>query len=426
MAEAKPRAEGLAARRAALQMLDSVLRRGSTLDAASARSRGLAGSDQGLAVAIAGEVLRRLPGLDALIDSATRKRLPDDSKARMVLRIALAQRIALDTPEHAVVATALALVDGGPRRLVHGVLGTLFRRGLPPIDAPHLPQDVEQRWSEAWGERVVAAARRLIVRRPPLDLTFKSDDAAQAFADETGGNSLAPRHVRLNEAGAVPEIPGFASGEWWVQDLAASVPARLVPIGATDVLDLCSAPGGKAMQMAAARHRVTAIDLSEQRLERLAQNLERTGLSAELVCADVLRWNPGRQFAAVLLDAPCSATGTFRRHPEVLYRARPRIIAEAAEVQAKLIDGAADCVGPGGCLVYSVCSLEPRKARRLSVVSLRIARIFESRLPTRANFPLSWRLGARERSDFSLVFWKSKAGSTASLPRALSARANPV
>ena len=346
-------------------MLDSVLRRGRTLEAAAQGSRGLAANDQALAVAIAGEVLRRIPDLDSLIDGVTKTRLPDDSKARMVLRLALAQKVALDTPDHALVATALPLVDGGPRRLVHGVLGTLLRRGVPPIDSPRLPAEVEQRWSAAWGDEVVSSARRLIGRRPPLDLAFKSDEAARAFAAETGGRSLAPRHVRLDDSGAIPGLPGFAEGEWWVQDIAASVPARLVPPDSKAVLDLCSAPGGKAMQMTAAGHRVTAVDLAEQRFQRLSQNLERTGLAAELVCADALSWKPDRQFYSVLLDAPCSATGTFRRHPEVLYRARPRVIAEAAELQSRLLERAADWLRPGGALVYSVCSLEPEEGEAI-------------------------------------------------------------
>jgi 16S rRNA (cytosine967-C5)-methyltransferase len=365
-----PSSEGLPARRAALQMLDGVLRRGRTLESAAQGERALSPSDHALAIAIAGEVLRLLPELDALIDGATKKRLPDDSKARMVLRIALAQSIALDTPDHAVVATALPLVDGGPRRLVHGVLGTLLRRGLPAIDAPHLPAAVEQRWAGAGGEKMVLAARRLIAKRPPLDLSFKSEEEAQSFASEAGGVSLASRHVRLQDAGPVAALPGYESGNWWVQDLAASIPARLIPESAAGVLDLCSAPGGKAMQLAAAGHKVTAIDSSAQRLERLSENLARTGLSAELVCADALQWAPKRQFDAILLDSPCSATGTFRRHPEVLYRARPRIIAEAAEVQAKLLSRAAQWVGPGGTLVYSVCSLEPQEGEAIVMAFL--------------------------------------------------------
>src|SRR5689334_21266783 len=176
-----PSVEGVGARKAALQMLDAVLRRGRTLDAAAGSERNLSPQDHGLAIAIAGEVLRRMPDLDVLIDSATRQRLPDDSKARMVLRVALAQKIGLGTPDHALVATALPLVEGGPRRLVHGVLGTLLRKGIPPGDAPHLPQAVEQRWATAWGEEVVEAARRQIAKRPPLDLTFADDREGEDY-----------------------------------------------------------------------------------------------------------------------------------------------------------------------------------------------------------------------------------------------------
>jgi 16S rRNA (cytosine967-C5)-methyltransferase len=356
-----PSVEGLGARRAALQMLDAVLRRGHTLDAAAGTAaRSLAPADRALALAIAGETLRRMPDLDTLIDSATRQRLPDDSKARMVLRLALAQKVGLQTPDHALVATALPLVDGGPRRLVHGVLGTLLRRGVPPMDAPRLPDAVEQRWRRAWGEDTVLAARREIARRPALDLTFAEDSEAQAYAAAHSGLSLAANHVRL-ESSAVADLPGFGEGRWWVQDLAASLPARLIPRDAGDVLDLCAAPGGKTMQLAAAGHSVTAVDSSESRLGRLRENLQRTHLDAELVHADALQYEPDRKFDAILLDSPCSATGTFRRHPEVLYRAAPRIIAESAELQGQLLDRAVRWLRAGGALVYAVCSLEPEE-----------------------------------------------------------------
>jgi len=348
-----PSAEGVPARRAALQMLDAVLRRGLTIDAAGQQVRGLPPPDHALAVAITGETMRRLPDLDSLIDSATRQRLPDDSKARMVLRLALAQKIGLGTPDHALVATALPLVDGGPRRLVHGVLGTLLRRGLSGLEAPRLPAAVEDRWCEQWGDDVVAAARRQIAHRPPLDLTFADDSEAQAY----GGQSLAPWHVRL-ESASVSELAGFSQGRWWVQDLSASLPARLIPAEATAVLDLCAAPGGKTMQLAAAGHRATAVDSSKNRLARLKENLERTNLDAELVTADALTWEPKREFDAILLDAPCSATGTFRRHSEVLYRARAPIIEASADQQRQLLDRAVAWLKPGGALVYSVCSLE--------------------------------------------------------------------
>jgi len=357
--------EGLASRQAALRILDSVLRRGTTLDSAGGSISGLPRPDQALAVAIAGEALRRLPDLDALIDSATRQRLPEDSKARMVLRLALAQKIGLGTPDHALVTTALPLVEGSPRRLVHGVLGTLLRKGVPEMDEPALPEAVEQRWYEAWGEEAVLAARRAIAKRPPLDLSFADDAQALAFAEAHEGTQLAPRNARIASDVAVPELPGFGEGGWWVQDLAASLPTRLISGDAKDVLDLCAAPGGKTMQMAAAGHSVTAVDSSKSRLARLGENLSRTNLSADLVTADALEWTPDRSYDAILLDAPCSATGTFRRHPEVLYRARPRIIAESAERQQALLSRAAQWLNPGGGLVYAVCSLEPQEGEEI-------------------------------------------------------------
>jgi 16S rRNA (cytosine967-C5)-methyltransferase len=353
--------EGLAERRAALQLLDGVLRRGVTLESAAQRT---AAEHRPLALAIAGETLRRLPELDAMIDSATRLRLADDAKARMVLRLALAQKLAMNVPDHALVATALPLVDGGPRRLVHGVLGTLLRRQPTATDAPALPEPVEERWTAAWGEDTVAAARRAIVRRPPLDLSFAGDGDAQAFASDHGGLSLAPHHVRLTGGAAVQDLPGYGAGGWWVQDLAASLPARLIPRDATNVLDLCAAPGGKTMQLASRGHRVTAVDRSESRLARLSENLRRTGLDAVTAASEAMAWSQG-DYDAVLLDAPCSATGTFRRHPEVLYRASSKIIAESAVRQATLLAHAASLLRPGGILVYAVCSLEPEEGEAI-------------------------------------------------------------
>ncbi|MBV9527299.1 RsmB/NOP family class I SAM-dependent RNA methyltransferase [Sphingomonas sp.] len=381
-----PSDEGVPARRAALQMLDAVLRRGQTIEAAATRATNLAPVDRALATAIAGETLRRLPDLDALIDSATRQPLPDDSKSRAVLRLALAQKIGLGTPDHAIVATALPLVDGGPRRLVHGVLGTLLRRGVTATDSCRLPGIVEDRWRSAWGEEAVLAARRQIARRPSLDLTFADDAAAEMFAQANGGRSLARRHVRVDSSN-VAELPGFNSGQWWVQDLAASLPARLIPAEATQVLDLCAAPGGKTMQLAAAGHRVTALDSSRSRLGRLNENLQRTHLTAQLVVADALQWTPDRRFDAILLDAPCSATGTFRRHPEVLYRARPRIVADNSELQSRLLARAAKWLKSGGVLVYSVCSLEPQEGEERLADLLKNDPTLEMRPPLAGELP---------------------------------------
>ena len=376
--------DGLPARAAALRILDGVLRRGQTLEAAAQGGPSLPPADQALALAIAGETFRRLPDIDLMIDSATRLRLADDAKARMVLRLALAQKIGLGTPDHAVVATALPLVDGGPRRLVHGVLGTLLRRGIHVFDAPRLPVEVEERWRRAWGTPMVEAARRAIAGRAPLDLTFKDDAAAKAYA---GATSLGPRHARLDVSSNVAELPGYADGDWWVQDLAASLPARLIPASARTVLDLCAAPGGKTMQLAAAGYVVTALDRKQSRLARLQANLDRTKLAAELVTGDALEWRGSTPFDAVLVDAPCSSTGTFRRHPEVLYRARPAIIVETAELQARLLDHAGTLVAPGGTLVFATCSLEPEEGEQIVAAFLGRTPGFTVSPPTPGELP---------------------------------------
>ena len=364
MVSEAPSASGVETRKAALRILDRVLRSGQTVDSASWATDKLSPEDRALALAIVGETFRRIPELDTLIDGATRQRLPDDSKARMVLRLALAQKMGLGTPDHAIVATALPLIEGGPRRLVHGVLGTLLRRRLQASEAPALPEDVELRWRRAWGDEVVEAARRQIVQRAALDLSFASDDSAKDFARTTGGHSLAERHVRIRSQ-SVTELAGYGAGDWWVQDLAASLPARLIPKG-PNVVDLCAAPGGKTMQLAAAGHRVIALDSSKGRLKRLSENLSRTGLSADLVEADARSWAPEGPVDSILLDAPCSATGTFRRHPEVLYRVKPKFIKEAADAQLALLTRAAEWLRRGGTLVYSVCSLEPEEGEKVA------------------------------------------------------------
>lgn len=351
-----PEPLGTAARRAALRLLDAVLRRGEPLESALASAtRALPGGpDRGLAHAIAAETLRRLTDLDILIDSATRQRLPDDAKARFVLRIALVQVLALGTPPHAAISTTLPLVDGGPRKLVHGVFGTLMRDEAALPDVPALPDIVAERWAAAWGEEMVEAASRAIAGQPPLDLTLGHD----AYIDALGGVSLMPGHRRLHDAGSVADLPGYRNGEWWVQDIAASIPARLLGPGGGTVLDLCAAPGGKTLQLAAAGWDVIAVDSSKNRLGRLRDNLDRVGLSAKVMTADILKWAPDAPADAVLIDAPCSATGIFRRHPDVLYRVHPAIVAEMATLQTQILARAADWVKPGGTLVYATCSLE--------------------------------------------------------------------
>ncbi len=311
-------------------------------------------ADRALARAIAAEALRWLFDLDALIDSATAKPLPDDAKPRAVLRLMLAQWLRLDTPPHAVIATGLALLTGGPRRLAHGVFSTLVKREVSLPEAPTLPLGVGERWGERAG--AIAAALAL---PPPLDLALRDAGETGRWTEELGGTSLMPGHIRLERGSSVESLPGFSDGAWWVQDLAASLPARLLGAGeGRRVLDMCAAPGGKTLQLAASGWRVTALDASAKRLGRVHENLERTGLTAEIVQADALEWQAPDPFDAVLLDAPCTATGTCRRHPDVLHRIGARHIAEMAELQAALLARAADWVKPGGRLVYAVCSLE--------------------------------------------------------------------
>lgn len=356
--------QGLPARRAALKLIDAVLRRGETLDQAMGpATRGLlTTSDRALARALAGEVLRWLTDLDALIDSATKKRLPDDAKPRSVLRLMLAGWLRLETPPHAVVATALPLLSGGPRRLAHGVFSTLVRgqSALPAV--PTLPAAVARRW----GERVEGIAAGL-AEPPPLDVTLRDPANTEEWAERLGGISLAPGHVRLPRGAAVAELAGYADGAWWVQDFAASIPARLLGAGnGRRALDLCAAPGGKTLQLAAAGWQVTALDINDRRLDRLRENLSRTGLAADVVVADALTWEPAESFDAILLDAPCTATGTARRHPDVLHRIGERQISEMAELQATLIERAAAWLSTGGRLVYAVCSLEQEEGEGIA------------------------------------------------------------
>lgn len=354
-AEADP--PGTASRRAALRLLDAVLRRGDPLDiAAHAATQGLPPADRAFAIAITSETLRWMGDIDALIDGATEQTLPEDVKSRAVLRLALAQLLVLKTSPHAVVSTALPLVAGGPRRLVHAILSRAQQEAWELPTGASLPEAVAERWADQWGDEVIAAAASAWSAPPPIDLSFAAEPGEGEWAEAV---ALAPLHRRLPRGQAVETMPGFREGGWWVQDLAASLPARLFGQGkGRSLLDLCAAPGGKTMQLAAAGWNVVAVDASAKRLGRLSENLARTGLTAEVVQGDIRTWRPDAPVDAILLDAPCSATGIFRRHPDVLHRIEPRQIGEMAALQAELLDRAAQWVKPGGILVYATCSLE--------------------------------------------------------------------
>jgi 16S rRNA (cytosine967-C5)-methyltransferase len=281
-----------------------------------------------------------------------------------------------------VIATGLELLSGGPRRLAHGVFSALVRQDVKLPAVPTLPTPVVERWVE----RAQEIAAGLAVP-PPLDLSLRDPAETALWAERLGGTSLAPGHVRLARGTAVENLEGFDAGAWWVQDLAASLPARLLgpgagPNGRRRVLDLCAAPGGKTLQLAAAGWQVTAVERSAKRAERIDQNLARLNLSAEVVIADALQWQPAEPFDAVLLDAPCTATGTARRHPDVLHRIGPLQIAEMAELQAALLARVASWIKPGGQLVYAVCSLEPEEGEvQARQVALATAPIRADELP---------------------------------------------
>ncbi|APG61604.1 hypothetical protein LPB140_00700 [Sphingorhabdus lutea] len=367
---------GLAARTAALQMLDAVLRRGEHLDQARhAYIKKLNPSDAAMAMVIANETLRYLIDIDALIDSQTRNILSEDAKVRMVLRMSLAQLFIMETPPHAVISTSLALLQGGPRKLAHGVIGSLLRAEAQLPDTPTMPPFAALKWLKDWGPQMVEDSRILFATAPSVDLCLKdaghlekmSETLAQDLIEGVKPISLMAGHIRMPRGQAVDALPGFDEGEWWVQDIAAQIPARILndlmaqkgkDAQSGDVLDLCAAPGGKTMQLCAAKHRVTALDVSERRARRLQQNLDRTAMDANIVIHNLLKWKGAQSYDAILLDAPCTASGTFRRHPDIIQKIDDRDIAKLAALQSEMFAHIAKWVRPGGFIIFATCSLE--------------------------------------------------------------------
>jgi len=353
---------GLNSRRAALSMMEAVQLRKQSLDQAAVDAcRRLPPNDKAHAIAMIHEAMRWQVDLDALIDSKTQKILDKDAKPRMVLRIALTQMLILNTPSHAAISTALPLLEKGPRKLVHGILGALFRDQATLPNNPSLPKDVEKRWMH-WGEDMIAAASQALSSAPPIDLMVK-DSHQEIMQDMENASitslSFAHGHIRLQRGHAVETLPQYDAGSWWVQDIAASLPARLAGSGkGKTALDLCAAPGGKTMQLASAGFDVTALDISKRRIERLRQNLERTQLSADIICSDISKWDNKILYDVVLLDAPCTASGTFRRHPDVLHHIDQNDIQRLAEKQKMLLSYANQWTKIGGIIIYATCSLE--------------------------------------------------------------------
>ena len=361
--------DGLAAREAALALVAAALDHRGGLEEAMDRAPfdRLELRDRALARMIAMTLLRRLGSIDRLLNPRLRK--PPPEPVLMLLRLGVVQAFYMDTPSFAAVDTTVRLAerDKGTlpfKGLINAVLRGLLRgRALEDDDPETLaPGWIFTRWSAAYGPDEARGIAAKIVEEPATDLSLRDGaDAAELIvaleAEALPGGSLRVRH-----RGDVAAWSGYGEGRWWVQDAAAAIPARLLAAKPGETaLDICAAPGGKTLQLAASGARVTAVDRSAPRLRRLTQALERTGLTAEIVTADIAKWNDPRRFDAVLLDAPCSATGTFRRHPDVLWGSRPGDIAKLAGVQARLLDAAAARVEPGGRLVYCVCSLEPEE-----------------------------------------------------------------
>ena len=361
------------ARALALELLTDVLRQGRTLEEAFARATGaaeLAPRDRAFARLLSATVLRRLPEIDAALARCLERPL-DAKLARIqdVLRLSAAQLLHLGTPAHAAVSTGVALAGtiaaGKLKPLVNAVLRRLSREGqaLPTEEAAKVntPPWLWQAWCQAYGEERTLALGAAHLLDPPLDLSVKSD--AGLWAEKLGATLLPTGSLRLPAgSGDITKLPGFTEGAWWVQDAAAALPAKLLaPQPGQRLLDLCAAPGGKTAQLAAAGARVTALDKDAARLGLVAQNLQRLSLTAELIAADATRWLAPEPFDGVLLDAPCSATGTLRRHPDLARRKSADWLGPLLPLQAKLLAQAARLLKPSACLVYAVCSLLPEE-----------------------------------------------------------------
>jgi 16S rRNA (cytosine967-C5)-methyltransferase len=357
---------GLEARRAALALVEAALGRRGGMDEVDAPVlAGLESRDRGFARALALATLRWQGPLNRLLGERLRK-APPASVSRL-LQLGAVQMLALETPAHAAVSTTLALAGQDREgktliKLINAVLRGIDRERPDVTPEQFAPDWLYARWRAAYGEATAMAIAARIAEEPPTDLSLRDPVGAEALATAVEGVVLPGGTVRTGRRGDIAAWPGFESGDWWVQDAAAAIPARLLAVQPGETaLDLCAAPGGKTLQLAAAGARVVALDRSAERLGRVRANLARTKLEAEAIAADAAAWEDTRTFDAVLLDAPCSATGTFRRNPDVLWTCKPTDIAPLAAAQSRLLDAAATKVRLGGRLVYCVCSLEPEE-----------------------------------------------------------------
>lgn len=395
--------EGLAARFAALQAVDAVLAHRRPLDEAIERifaKASLDSRDRAFAFKLATTVLRRLGQINTLIDDCLASPLPARLEPeRALIRLGVAQLLFLATPPHAAVDTTVSLARqlgrGGHTPLINAILRRLAVEGwarLAAQDASRLnaPDWLWQAWLAAYGEAHTQAIAAAHLQEPPLDLTVKPEVDAAQLAARLGAVQMPTGSLRLMHASAIADLAGFAAGDWWVQDTAASMPARLLGcVRGKLVFDLCAAPGGKTAQLAAAGARVVAVDRSPARLGRLKENLRRLSLHAETIEADVAVWRPPAAADAVLLDVPCSATGTIRRHPDIAHLKSAEEVGALVKVQTRLLTAAIQMLKPGGLLVYCACSLQPEEGVGV-VDSLIAAGLPIQRVPILANELGNW------------------------------------
>jgi 16S rRNA (cytosine967-C5)-methyltransferase len=392
-----PATRGLAARRIAGALLQGVFDEGRTLDDLLTETAGFAAlppRDRAFARLLVGTALRRLGQIDAAIETLLDRPLPTRAAgARTLLRIGAAQMLFLGTPAYAAVGSAVALAGEANatrpyKGLVNAVLRKLGDAGGPLVDAQdaaHLntPDWLWHSWVAAYGEPTARAIAAAHLDEPHLDVTLHPAADPAEWAARLEARILPTGTLRRAPGGRIEDLPGFDQGTWWVQDAAAALPARLIPTPSKRlVFDLCAAPGGKTAQLAAAGAEVVAVDRAEARLDRLRENLSRLSLRAECVAADAAEWRPARRADAILLDAPCSATGTLRRHPDVARRKSAADVATLTAAQDRLLDAAARLLAPGGILVYCVCSLQPEEGPgRIAALLARDPRF--RRLPVR-------------------------------------------
>lgn len=369
----------LASRYVALELLSAVSARAQPFDEARDGHSGfsrLSGRDRAFVHNLCATTLRRLGQIDALISACVERPLADKADAdiaKNVLRLGVCQLVFLKTPPHAAVDTSVQLAR--KRRasafagLINAVLRRIGREGTDMLgvqDAARLntPDWLWDSWTDAYGAETCRAIAEAHLGEPPLDLTLKGDPGN--WAEQLEATELPNGSLRLWPRGPVTDLPGFNDGAWWVQDAAAAFPARLFgEVAGKNIVDLCAAPGGKTAQLASMGANVTALDRAAGRLKRLQSNMARLGLKVKTEVADGTLWRPGQPFDAVLLDAPCSATGTLRRHPDVAYLKTPGNVADLALLQTRLLDAAIHMVKPGGTIVYCACSLQPEEGPEL-------------------------------------------------------------